>query len=44
MSIQRSNEVQFVQVLKATDKELIQMYVKCSNKFATREMKSRGLL
>jgi hypothetical protein len=41
---QQSNDIQFVEVLKASDKELIKMYVKCSNKFAPREMRSRGLL
>jgi hypothetical protein len=45
MSIERNkeNEIFFIQVLKATDKELIKMYIKGTNKYAVREMRSRGL-
>jgi hypothetical protein len=35
----RSNEIQFAQVLKATDKEVRMMYLTGSNKFASRLMK-----
>jgi hypothetical protein len=45
MNIERNkeNEILFIQVLKATDKELIKIYVKGTNKYAAREMRSRGL-
>lgn len=39
----KSNELLLIEVLKATDKELVTMYVKGSNKFAMREMKIRGI-
>lgn len=40
---QKSNELLLIEVLKATDQELVNMYVKGSNKFAMREMKIRGI-
>jgi hypothetical protein len=44
---QKSNEVLLIELLKATDEELTRMYVKGTNKFATKsvinEMKQRGI-
>jgi hypothetical protein len=40
---QQQNELLFAQVLKATNDELITMYVRCTNKFAAREIKQRGI-
>jgi hypothetical protein len=38
-----TNDIQFCEILKATNKELIIMYIKGTNKFAAREMRARGL-
>lgn len=42
-NINITNETLLIQVLKASNKELIRMYVTGSNKFAAREMKLRGI-
>jgi hypothetical protein len=39
----KDNELQFAQVLRADNRELIKMYMKGTNKFALREMRARGL-
>ena len=40
---QKSNDILLIATWKATDKELVEMYVKGTNKFAMREMKQRGI-
>lgn len=39
----KSNEIQFIETLKASNEELIKMYIRKTNKFALREMRARGL-
>jgi hypothetical protein len=39
----KTNETLFIETLKASDKQLITMYIKGTNKFAAREMKQRGI-
>jgi hypothetical protein len=40
----RPNDIQLTEILTATNEQLIKMYVRCTNKFAMKEMRSRGLL
>jgi multisubunit Na+/H+ antiporter MnhE subunit len=39
----QDNEIKFIHILKATDKELIRMYIRGDNKYALKEMRARGL-
>lgn len=39
----KTNETQLIEALQATNKQLIMMYLKGTNKFAIREMKLRGI-